>query len=79
MVGYVKYCVGVDVASVRNMAVVSRFQDSDYVNWVKAGQALLCTAEGMYTFCENTIKKYHLTLHHKFPRQPCSGLCRYDW
>ncbi|KAI0237227.1 hypothetical protein LSAT2_012302 [Lamellibrachia satsuma] len=60
------------------MAVVSRFQDSDYVNWVKAGQALLCTAEGMYTFCENTIKKYHLTLHRKFPRQPCSGLCRVE-
>ena len=47
MVGYGKYFVCVDAASVRHMAVVSRFQDSDYVNWVKAGQALLCTAEGM--------------------------------
>lgn len=71
------YCVGVDGAPVRNMATVDRFQDSDYVNWIKAGQALLCTAEGIYTFCENPIKNYHVTLHRKFPRQPCSGPCRY--
>ncbi|KAI0213941.1 hypothetical protein LSAT2_000973 [Lamellibrachia satsuma] len=58
------------------MATVDRFQDSDYVNWIKAGQALLCTAEGIYTFCENPIKNYHVTLHRKFPRQPCSGPCR---
>ncbi|KAI0231402.1 hypothetical protein LSAT2_018234 [Lamellibrachia satsuma] len=58
------------------MAMVTRFQDPDYVNWVKAGQALLCTTEGMYTFCEDPIKRYHLALHRKFPRQPCSGPCR---
>ncbi|KAI0240751.1 hypothetical protein LSAT2_008470 [Lamellibrachia satsuma] len=67
---------GVYAAPVRNIAMVTRFQDPDYVNWVKAGQALLCTAEGMYTLCEDPIKRYHLDLHRKFPRQPCSGPCR---
>ena len=79
MVTHVLYFVGVDAAPVRNMAMVTRFQDPDYVNWVKGGQALLCTAEGMYTFCEDPIKRYHLDLHRKFPRQPCSGPCRYVW
>ena len=60
-----------------SMADPSRFQDSGYVNWLKAGQALICTAEGIYAFCDDVIRNYHLALHQKFPRQPCDGICQY--
>jgi hypothetical protein len=59
------------------MAEPSRFQDSGYVNWLKAGQSLICTAEGIYAFCDVVIRNYHLALHQKFPRQPCDGPCQY--
>ncbi|KAI0210657.1 hypothetical protein LSAT2_004546 [Lamellibrachia satsuma] len=61
-----------------NMAVINRFQDNDYVNWIKAGQALQCTKEGLSAFCEGPIKQYHLTLHNKFPCQPCIGVCGWE-
>ena len=59
------------------MAVLDRFQDPGYVNWVKAGQALLCTAEGIYDFCEGPIRQYHQDLHKKFPWRHCRVNCRY--
>jgi len=58
------------------MEVIDRFQDHAYVNWLKAGQALLCTAEGIYDFCEGPIKQYHQDLHKKYPRKPCKGSCQ---
>lgn len=59
------------------MAVPDRFQDNSYVNWVNAGQALISTAEGIYGFCEDQNKNYHLALHQKFPRQQCDGPSQY--
>ena len=69
--------VGVDAAPVATMAVLDRFQDPGYVNWLKAGQALLCTAEGIYDFCEGPIKQYHRKLHEKFPWKRCRDNCGY--
>jgi len=47
-----------------------RFHDSGYVNWLKVGQALICMVEGIYDLCDVSIKKYHRTVHQKFPGQP---------
>ena len=69
------YCA--DTEALGSMAEPSRFQDSGYVNWLKAGQSLICTAEGIYAFCDVVIRNYHLALHQKFPRQPCDGPCQY--
>ena len=69
--------VDVDAAAVRSMAVADRFHDSQYANWIRAGQALICTAEGIYDFCDVEVKKYHRSLHRRFPRQPCDGPCQY--
>ena len=54
-----------------------RFQDPSYVNWVKAGQALLCTAEGIHDFCEGPIRQYHQDLYKKFPWKHCKANCGY--
>ena len=59
------------------MAGADRFQDVEYVNWVKAGLALICTAEGIYELCNDKITEYHRSLHRKFPRQPCDVNCQY--
>ena len=69
------YCA--DPEALRSMARPSRFQDSDYVNWLKAGQALICTAEGIYAFCDVAIRTYHRALHQKLPQQLFHGPCQY--
>ena len=59
-------------------AVLPRFRDKEYVNWVKVGQALKCTARGLGKFCKDRMIQYHqqllglLTL----PRR-CPGTCGY--
>jgi len=67
----------VAVAAVRSMAGADRFQDVEYVNWVKAGLALICTSEGIYDLCNDKITNYHRSLHRIFPRQPCDVNCQY--
>ena len=59
------------------MAVPDRFQDIECVNWVKAGLAFICTAEGLYSLCDVEIKNYHHSLHRKFTRYPCDVNCQY--
>ena len=54
------------------MAVITMFQDHTYVNWLKAGQALLCTAEGICDFCEGPIEQFHQGLVKKFHKNQCT-------
>ena len=47
----------------RNAArAVARFRHPDYIQWLKAGQALKCCGEGLIDFCTDVIVRFHRSL-----------------
>ena len=55
------------------MTLLERFQDVEYVNWLKAGQALLCMAEGLRDFCKHQMTTFHKELLNEFPVKKCQS------
>ena len=45
-------------------SAVHRFQHQEYYNFLKIGQALKCTGEGLVEFCTDTINNFHRSLNH---------------
>ena len=51
-------------------SAVGRFQDDEYKNFLKVGQALECTGKGLAEFCRDTINNFHGSLSHGTCQNP---------
>ena len=49
-----------------------RFQDEQYVNWIKLGYALIVVADGLRPFCERVVRESHDLLRKQIGDKACT-------
>ncbi|KAI0234989.1 hypothetical protein LSAT2_014618, partial [Lamellibrachia satsuma] len=54
---------------------MDRFNDQQYINWVKLGQALTCVTKALAPFCKDVIEKWHNTQKDKLGNTTCNAGC----
>ena len=52
-----------------------RFQDKQYLNWIKLGQALILVADGLWPFCDRVIREFHDSLKETLGDKLCTAKC----
>ena len=57
------------------VSAMQRFQDEQYSNWNKVGQALSLVADGLRPFCERVIREFHDSLKENLGDKQCTAKC----
>ena len=57
------------------LPIVGQLNDAEYINWLKATQALNLTMTVLRSFCDAEMKKLHLQLVGQCGRTQCTGSC----
>ena len=52
-----------------------RFQDEQYLNWIKLGQALILVGDGLRPFCKRVIHEFHDSLKETLGDRLCTARC----
>ena len=57
------------------VSAMQRFQDEQYLNWIKLGQALILVGDGLRPFCERVIREFHDSLKENLGDKQCTAKC----